>query len=145
MGYKASSYSTGWKSLLQWGRNHPQIQIQIPVFCIPSLPLTSGSDLGRAGQGLCVCVNFLNTLGDKSQNKKFIPQLHLFKLSAPQRSPVLTGFCDDDLSWVLDSVISKHWSCQRTWIWANSGRQRRTEESGMLQPMGLQRVRCFSG
>ena len=29
---------------------------------------------------------------------------------------------------------------QWTWIWANSGRQWRTEESGMLQSMGLQRV-----
>ena len=30
---------------------------------------------------------------------------------------------------------------QWTWIWANSGRQWRTEEPGVLQSMGLQRVR----
>ena len=30
---------------------------------------------------------------------------------------------------------------QWTWVWANSGRQWRTEEPGVLQPMGLQRVR----
>ena len=32
------------------------------------------------------------------------------------------------------------WS-QRTWVWANSGRQWRTGKTGMLQSMGLQIVR----
>ena len=30
---------------------------------------------------------------------------------------------------------------QRTWVWANSGRQWRTEKPGVLQSMGSQRVR----
>ena len=37
-----------------------------------------------------------------------------------------------------DSIAS--WT-QWTWIWANSGRQWRTEEPGVLQSMGSQRVR----
>ena len=32
-----------------------------------------------------------------------------------------------------------------TWIWANSGRYWRTEEPGVLQSMGLQRVQCDLG
>ena len=31
---------------------------------------------------------------------------------------------------------------QRTWVWANPGKQRRKRKPGMLQLMGLQRVRC---
>ena len=69
----------------------------------------------RPGQGRAGLVYMCELLEDPwwqiAEQKVYssVPQLHLFKLSAPQRSPVLTWFCDDDLSWVLDSVITKHW------------------------------------
>ena len=40
----------------------------------------------------------------------------------------------------LDSITDS-----MTWIWANSGRYWRTEEPGVLQSMGLQRVQCDLG
>ena len=41
----------------------------------------------------------------------------------------------------LHSVSSGHLSVQWTWVWANSGKQWRTGKPGMLQSVGLQRVR----
>ena len=56
----------------------------------------------------------------------------------------------DEKSWLIekDPNAGKDWGwdvwmaslIQWTWIWANSRRQWKTEESGVLQSMGLQRV-----
>ena len=47
-----------------------------------------------------------------------------------------------DWQWLNEKIQAEIASpTQRMWIWANSRRQWRTEESGMLQSMGLQRVR----
>ena len=43
----------------------------------------------------------------------------------------------DDRGWDGSEASLTQW----TWVWANSGRQWRTEKSGVLQLMGLQRVR----
>ena len=41
-----------------------------------------------------------------------------------------------------DQMVRRASPTQRTWIWANSGRWWRTEEPGVLQSMGSQRVGC---
>ena len=82
------------------------------MFCVPSLApyLWVSPGQGRAGH-VCMCELLEDLLWQITKQKLYssVLQLHLFKLSAPQRSPVLTWVCDDNLSWVLDTVITKHW------------------------------------
>ena len=88
--------------------------------------------------------------------KEFSPNMHWKEWCWNWGSNTLTTWCEEPtywkMSWCWEGLkaggeeVNREWDCwmaslpQRTWIWAGSGRWRRTGNPDQLQSMGSQKV-----
>ena len=111
-----------------------------PTLCDPR----DGSPPGSPTPGILqartlewVAISFSNVWKLKVKGKSLSPVwLFATPWTAAYQAPLSMGFSRQEY-WSGLPLPSP----QQTWIWANSGRWWRTEESGRLQPTGSQRIR----